>query len=127
MKMSLKNYKPEDYHFLKHNCNSFVQELCQVLTGNSPPAWINRMARACRFFDFFFDSEKLTPTVSEVPAGEEGKKSQKELDRIAHSQDRNNEIEKAGRENPDSSPLDEFGARESSAKYKRRKTRTKKE
>lgn len=43
MRLSLKGYQPNDYHYLKHNCNSFCHELCLILTGNTPPSWLNRM------------------------------------------------------------------------------------
>ncbi|XP_020217157.1 deSI-like protein At4g17486 isoform X2 [Cajanus cajan] len=38
-------YHGDTYHLIAKNCNHFTDEVCQHLTGNPIPGWINRMAR----------------------------------------------------------------------------------
>lgn len=37
-------YKGNAYHLLQRNCNHFSNDLCQKLTGQQAPLWINRLA-----------------------------------------------------------------------------------
>ncbi|GAX84150.1 hypothetical protein CEUSTIGMA_g11573.t1 [Chlamydomonas eustigma] len=37
-------YQPEHYNLLKHNCNTFSNEYCQLLCGNTIPLWITNQA-----------------------------------------------------------------------------------
>jgi len=44
VRMMGQEYKGNKYHLLQKNCNNFSADLCQRLTGNAAPAWINRAA-----------------------------------------------------------------------------------
>lgn len=39
------NYHGDTYHLIVKNCNHFCEDMCQRLTGNSIPKWVNRLAR----------------------------------------------------------------------------------
>jgi hypothetical protein len=38
-------YHADTYHLIAKNCNHFTDEVCQQLTGNPIPGWVNRLAR----------------------------------------------------------------------------------
>ncbi|XP_073220333.1 deSI-like protein At4g17486 isoform X2 [Cicer arietinum] len=38
-------YHGDTYHLIAKNCNHFTDEVCQQLTGNPIPGWVNRLAR----------------------------------------------------------------------------------
>lgn len=37
-------WRGNNYNLLTRNCNHFASDLCEKLTGNSAPGWINRLA-----------------------------------------------------------------------------------
>ncbi|XP_065920143.1 desumoylating isopeptidase 1 homolog isoform X2 [Dysidea avara] len=40
------------YHLLTRNCNHFTQEVCQELTGEILPSWVNRLAKVSSYIPF---------------------------------------------------------------------------
>lgn len=39
------NYNGDTYHLIIKNCNHFCEDICNKLTGNRIPKWVNRLAR----------------------------------------------------------------------------------
>jgi len=48
----LEEWHPEDYHWLRRNCLTFANELCELLGAGRLPAWIDRFARGAGAVDF---------------------------------------------------------------------------
>lgn len=42
-------YHGDTYHLIAKNCNHFTDEVCQQLTGNPIPGWVNRLASVGSF------------------------------------------------------------------------------
>lgn len=43
-------YKGNEYHLVRHNCNNFSDDLCKRLCGKGIPKWINRPASIASVF-----------------------------------------------------------------------------
>jgi deubiquitinase DESI2 len=56
------------YNLLTRNCNHFAGELCQALTGNAPPAWVNRLAWVGEKAKFLLPAGFDTPMAAPVTA-----------------------------------------------------------
>jgi deubiquitinase DESI2 len=56
------------YNLLTRNCNHFAGELCQALTGSTPPPWINRLAWVGEKAKFLLPAGFDTPMAAPVTA-----------------------------------------------------------
>ncbi|KAF7810906.1 deSI-like protein [Senna tora] len=45
MELQAANYHGDTYHLIAKNCNHFCGDICNKLTGNTIPKWVNRLAR----------------------------------------------------------------------------------
>lgn len=67
------------YDITRHNCNSFSDEFCKILTGNGIPAWVNRVADGV--------SVARTGAEAAIDVAKQGAKEvQKGLDAIAQTE-----------------------------------------
>ena len=55
------NYNGDTYHLIIKNCNHFCEDICNKLTGNRIPKWVNRLARIGILHSTFTD---LTPSIT---------------------------------------------------------------
>jgi len=47
----LESWRPEEYHWLHHNCLAFAHQLCEQLGVGPLPAWVDRFARGAGAVD----------------------------------------------------------------------------
>lgn len=71
------------YNLLSRNCNHFASELCETLTGKTPPAWVNRLAWLGEKAKFLLPNGFDAPMMAPVTAARAG------------AQERDDEIEDA--------------------------------
>ncbi|XP_061368270.1 deSI-like protein At4g17486 [Gastrolobium bilobum] len=60
-------YHGDTYHLIAKNCNHFTDEVCQQLTGNPIPAWVNRMAHVGSFCNCLLPENIQVDAVRHVP------------------------------------------------------------
>ncbi|KAK4284690.1 hypothetical protein QN277_001485 [Acacia crassicarpa] len=61
------NYHGNTYHLIVKNCNHFCEDICQRLTGNSIPRWVNRLARLGSACNCLLPDALKTSTSEEDP------------------------------------------------------------
>lgn len=59
-------WKGNTYNLLTRNCNHFASDLCEKLTGNPAPEWINRLAWVGEKAKFLLPKGFDTPTAAPV-------------------------------------------------------------
>ncbi|XP_004511719.1 deSI-like protein At4g17486 isoform X1 [Cicer arietinum] len=60
-------YHGDTYHLIAKNCNHFTDEVCQQLTGNPIPGWVNRLARVGSFCNCLLPESIQVSAVGHVP------------------------------------------------------------
>ncbi|XP_027361328.1 deSI-like protein At4g17486 isoform X2 [Abrus precatorius] len=60
-------YHGDTYHLIAKNCNHFTDEVCQQLTGNPIPGWVNRMARVGSFCNCLLPESLQVAAVRHLP------------------------------------------------------------
>ncbi|KAJ1383658.1 PPPDE putative peptidase domain [Sesbania bispinosa] len=60
-------YHGDTYHLIAKNCNHFTDEVCQQLTGNPIPGWVNRLARVGSFCNCLLPESVQVAAVRNVP------------------------------------------------------------
>ncbi|CAL5187678.1 unnamed protein product [Lathyrus oleraceus] len=60
-------YHGDTYHLIAKNCNHFTDEVCQQLTGNPIPGWVNRLARVGSFCNCLLPENIQVSAVGHVP------------------------------------------------------------
>ncbi|XP_054786531.1 deSI-like protein At4g17486 [Prosopis cineraria] len=76
MEQQSANYHGNTYNLMVKNCNHFCADICQRLTGNSIPKWVNRLARLGSVCNCLLPDALRTSTPQEDPniQGRDGKK-----------------------------------------------------
>ncbi|KAL2321541.1 hypothetical protein Fmac_025920 [Flemingia macrophylla] len=74
-------YHGDTYHLIAKNCNHFTDEVCQELTGNPIPSWVNRLARVGSFCNCLLPESLQVAAVTHLP------------ERLTHSDDEGSETD----------------------------------
>nr|GEU61709.1 hypothetical protein [Tanacetum cinerariifolium] len=60
------SYNGDTYHLIVKNCNHFCNDICQKLTGNTIPKWVNRMAKLGSVFNCVLPDALRVPAVEHI-------------------------------------------------------------
>lgn len=73
------SYNGDTYHLIVKNCNHFCNDICQKLTGNTIPKWVNRMAKLGSAFNCVLPDALRVPAVEHIACNQPAESEKRTL------------------------------------------------